>query len=51
MFKRLVFFSLLALPGAFVVLTVACMHPRYRAKVAGFAGVPGLRSGFDRMFR
>lgn len=51
MFRRLIFFGLLALPGAFLVLTAICMHPRYRVKVAQLAGLPGLRSRFDRVFR
>jgi len=51
MLNRLVFFSLLALPGAFVVLTLICLHPRYRAKVTQLAGVPGLLSRFDRISR
>lgn len=36
MFKRLVFLVLLALPGAFLVLTVVSNHPRYRGQIAVF---------------
>lgn len=50
MFKRVVFFGLLALPGAFLVLTVVCMHPRYRVKVVQLAGLSGFRSRFNRIF-
>ncbi len=51
MLKRIVFFSLLALPGAFVVLTAACLHPRYRQKVVQLAGMSHLLSRFDRPIR
>lgn len=51
MLSRLVFFSLLALPGAFVVLTLVSLHPRYRMKVAHLAGVPGLLSRLNRISR
>ncbi|SDI34197.1 hypothetical protein [Paraburkholderia phenazinium] len=51
MFNRLVFFSLLALPGAFVVLTLICLNPRYRMKVAQLTGVPDLLSSFERISR
>ncbi|MGF6697279.1 hypothetical protein OKW38_001891 [Paraburkholderia sp. MM5496-R1] len=44
MLKRLVFFGFLALPGAFVVLTLVCMHPRYREKMAHLIGVPVLQA-------
>ncbi len=49
MSKRLIFFSLLVLPGAFIVLTIVCVHPRYGAKVAQIAGAPGLLSRFEWM--
>lgn len=48
MLNRLVFFGLLALPGAFVVLTIVCLHPRYRKKAIQLAGVPDLLSRFER---
>jgi hypothetical protein len=47
MSKRLVFFSLLMLPGAFIVLTIVCLHPRYRMKVAQLVGTRGLMSRFE----
>jgi hypothetical protein len=49
MSKVLISFRLLMLPGAFIVLTIACMHPRYRVKVAQLAGAPGLLSRFEWM--
>jgi hypothetical protein len=47
MSKRLVFFSFLMLPGAFIVLTIVCLHPRFRMKVAQLAGTRGLLSRFE----
>jgi hypothetical protein len=49
MSKRLIFFGLLMLPGAFIVLTIMCVHPRYRVKVAQLAGTPDLLSRFEWM--
>ncbi len=49
MSKHLIFFSLLMLPGAFIVLTIVYVHPRYRVKVAQLAGAPGLLSRFEWM--
>jgi hypothetical protein len=51
MLNRLIFFSILALPGAFVVLTLVSLHPRYRMKVAHLAGVAGLLSRLNRISR
>ncbi|CAN7795572.1 hypothetical protein LJR034_004052 [Caballeronia sp. LjRoot34] len=47
MSKRLIFFSLLMLPGAFIVLTIVCLHPRYRMKVVQLVGMRGLLSRFE----
>lgn len=49
MSKRLIFFSFLMLPGAFIVLTIVCLHPRYRMKVAQLAGTHALLSRVDSM--
>ncbi|SAL17831.1 hypothetical protein AWB68_00528 [Caballeronia choica] len=51
MFKRLVFLVLLALPGAFLVLTVVSIHPRYRGQVIQLAGLPAAISLLGRTYR
>ncbi|PMS36649.1 hypothetical protein C0Z20_11110 [Trinickia symbiotica] len=41
MFKRALFIVLLTLPGSFVVLGVACVHPWVRRELVQLAGISG----------
>ncbi|WP_157025504.1 hypothetical protein [Paraburkholderia heleia] len=40
MYKRLIFLTILALPGSFFVLAAIGVHPRGRALLARAAGFP-----------
>jgi hypothetical protein len=44
MFKRLLLIGFLTLPGSFVLVSVACIHPRYRARLSQLAYIPQLLS-------
>lgn len=46
MLKRVIFIGFLILPGACIVLVVACAHPRLRKAIIGIAGLSG---PLDRM--
>ncbi len=39
MFRRALFIVLLTLPGSFVVLGLACVHPRVRRQVVELVGL------------
>lgn len=39
MLRRVLFIGLLMLPGSFVVLSMACVHPRLRRKIVQMAGL------------
>lgn len=47
MFRRALFIVLLTLPGSFVVLGLACIHPRVRTQVGELVGIsdPLMRIG------
>ncbi|WP_343675496.1 hypothetical protein [Paraburkholderia heleia] len=38
MFRRIIFFGLLMLPGSFLILGVACIHPRMRMEIMQLGG-------------
>jgi hypothetical protein len=42
MLKRILLIGFLALPGSFVVVSLVCVHPRFRAKLAELAYAPQL---------
>jgi len=44
MYKRILFMGFLALPGAFVVVSLACIHPRCRSMLAELTYAPELLS-------
>ena len=42
MFKRILFLGFLTLPGAFVLVSLACIHPRLRSILAELTYAPEL---------
>jgi hypothetical protein len=50
MYKRILFMGFLALPGAFIVVSLACIHPRCRAVLAELVYAPGLLSRIKERF-
>jgi hypothetical protein len=44
MFKRILLIGFLALPGSFVLVSVACVHPRCRRWLAELAYISQLMS-------
>ncbi len=39
MFRRVVFFGLLMMPGSFLLLGAACIHPRMRREILRIGGL------------
>ncbi|MBB5428974.1 hypothetical protein OKW33_006171 [Paraburkholderia atlantica] len=48
MLKRILLIGFLALPGSFVVVSLACVHPRVRARLAELAYAPQLLARVNR---
>lgn len=48
MFKRILLIGFLALPGSFVVVSLACVHPRIRARLAELVYAPQLLARVNR---
>ena len=41
MFKRVIFFGVLMLPGSFLIVGAICIHPRMRQEMIQFGGLSG----------
>lgn len=50
MFKRILFVGLLALPGSFLVVGVACLHPGLRKEIMRMSGFSEPFMRFSRTF-
>ncbi len=48
MLKRILLIGFLALPGSFVVVSLACVHPRIRARLAELTYAPQLLARVNR---
>ncbi|MFP4894910.1 hypothetical protein [Paraburkholderia sp. EG304] len=48
MLKRILLIGFLALPGSFVIVSVACVHPRIRARLADLVYAPQLLARLNR---
>jgi len=50
MFRRALFIVLLTLPGSFVVLGVACIHPWVRRQLVELAGISNPLAQIGRVY-
>ncbi|MBB5461056.1 hypothetical protein [Paraburkholderia sp. Cpub6] len=48
MLKRILLIGFLALPGSLVVVSLACVHPRFRARLAELTYAPQLLAHVNR---